>query len=482
MARRFSRSRRLAFVVGNSDYKHAPKLANPARDVILIASRLAKLRFIVMGGADSPNAPGVNLTRAETQQRWRAFVDTVLPDDEIFIYYAGHGLQLRGSNYIVPVEADLNVPEPVLGLLEARLFIDEVAKKAGPGGKIVVALDACREDPFGEDQLDRMMKAVAARSDVHLFAKGFSTFKLRTAADAAPAFVMFATAPGELALDGTGEHSPFAEALTKHMATRGLELDDLIDRVIEDVRDAAGLEKHVQIPWNESNLSGDFYFAPKSWRPIFELGAGGFIAGLLISWIMFDAKGLLPSKDFIPDFYYLLGALFAPVIGYGTLRWGSGRWRDAILAMLISTLCFMPALWILANSPDANLGGFTTWRLRLTTLMQNTALVSVVFLCLLAGIFYSLGTFLGCKFQKSNFLGFSTPAGGVLIGLFVGINYLIFATIKFWLDRPEFDLLLITLAGACWFSALGGALGYAFRHYVPEHEPMQFRTGHGTAA
>jgi len=478
MPGRFSRNRRIAFLLGNSNYQYASKLRNPANDVRVVGDRLSRLGFIVMGGA-AAGSPGIDLTRDQMKSNWNAFVDTVLPGDDIFIYYAGHGLQLGGDNYVVPVDANLNVPNPIPGLTPARVLIEQVARKAGPKGKILVALDACREDPFGREQYERMLRSAAARSeggaptDVQLLGKGFASFKLRTADDMAPTFIMFATAPGELALDGSGDHSPFALALTRHMDTRGLELDDLIDRVMDDVRDITSREQHHQIPWNESNLAGDFYFSPKSWRPVLELGGGGFLAGLLICWVIFDGSGKLPPPERIPDIYYLLGLLFAPVIVYGTMRWGSGRWGHAVTAAIVSAVAFMPALWILANSPDAKLGDYQSWVPRLKNLMQHPDLVGVVFLCLLAGMFYSLGTFLGCKFQKSNFLGFSTPAGGIMVGLIVGIGFLIFASLKFWLQRPELDYWLITGIGAVWFSCLGGALGYAFRHYVREYRPMR---------
>jgi hypothetical protein len=137
--------------------------------------------------------------------------------------------------------------------------------------------------------------------------------------------------------------------------------------------------------------------------------------------------------------------------------------------MAAATIAFMPALYILGHVQSVNLDDFSTWEPRLRNLMKHPDLVGVVFLCLLAGILYALVTFLGCKFQRGNFLGFATPAGAVAIGLGVGIGYLFYATIKYLLKRPELDSFIITLVGAGWFGVLGAGLGYAFRHYVPDH-------------
>jgi hypothetical protein len=444
------------------------------RDVRRVARELTGLGFVVSGG-DTDGLAGEDLDRAATLSRWRTFVDTIRPGADVFLFYAGHGLQIGGDNYVVPIDADLTDDEPVTGLIRARTLVDEIATKTGPSGKVVVALDACREDPFGSDQLAAMMRATAGRSEAvdavpqTMFGKGFATFKLRTAPDAAPTFVLFATAPGELALDGTGENSPFATALTTHMATRGLALQHLVQRVGSDVRRASGLADAVQIPWSETNLDRNFYFHPTTWRPVVELGLAGLIAGLAICAVLFDSRGRLPAPNMLPDVYYLLGAVFAPVVGYGTWRWGSGRWRDVGIAMLVTTAAFPPALYILGHVPSIDLDNYEKWVPRLRNLMAHPELVGVVFLCLIAGILFALVTFLGCRPQGDNFAGLAPPAGAIAIGLGVGIGYLAYATIKYALQRPDLDGVVITIAGALWFATLGAGLGYCYRHYVREH-------------
>ena len=232
--------RRVALVIGNSAYRNTPPLPNPRNDAAAIADALQKLGFAVQSGFD--------LDRAATEQALRAFGDTLGDADVALFYYAGHGLQVDTKNYIVPVDARLasenDLPFEavdltlVLSLMERQPRIN------------LVFLDACRDNPLAQN-LARSMgasRSTAVSRGLAIAESGIGTL------------LVYATQPGNVALDGSGAHSPFTQGLLDYIATPDIEVRQMLTRVRAEVLQATGGE---QVPWDHSSLTGDFFFVPR---------------------------------------------------------------------------------------------------------------------------------------------------------------------------------------------------------------------------
>ena len=226
---------RVALVVGNSTYQNVPPLNNPANDARLIADTLRSLGFQLVGGSAQ-----VDLDKTSFDDAVRSFGRQLQGAEVGLFYYAGHGLQVRGANYLVPVnanparEADLDYE-----LEDAALVLRQME---GSGTRLnLIFLDACRNNPFG--------------------GRGLRATEGGLAQMQAPegTLISFATQPGSVALDGTGSHSPFTNALARTIRKPGLGLFDAINEVGLVVKSATGGS---QQPWfSTSPINGAFYFA-----------------------------------------------------------------------------------------------------------------------------------------------------------------------------------------------------------------------------
>ncbi len=232
--------RRVALVIGNSDYVHAAKLSNPARDAQAVAASLRAIGFeTVMVGSD--------LSREQLVGRLREFAREAEKADWAMVYYAGHGIEVGGVNYLIPVDARLEADRDTsfeAVSLEQVLTAVESARKI----KLVV-LDACRDNPFAA----QMRRTNATRS----MARGLSRIEPEGAT-----LVVYAAKHGQTALDGDGANSPFATALTKRIATPDVEINKIFRLVRDDVMDAtAGRQE----PFTYGSLPGreDFFFVMK---------------------------------------------------------------------------------------------------------------------------------------------------------------------------------------------------------------------------
>ena len=185
--------KRIALIVGNSDYDLVSSLDNPGNDASDISVALESLGFEVFLGLD--------LGRAEMDRIVAKFTEATATADVSMFYYAGHGFQVNGQNYLVPTDARIQEPSDVV---EATVPLEQIlnAMEQGPGIKFVF-LDACRDNPF-EGIADVPVGEGLAR-----------------VGDAADFLISFATQPGNVALDGHGNNSPFAEAMLKHIETPG---------------------------------------------------------------------------------------------------------------------------------------------------------------------------------------------------------------------------------------------------------------------
>jgi Caspase domain len=227
--------KRVALVVGNSNYRSVPVLANPANDARLVANTLSALGFELVGGGAQLNLDKPGFDRAVL-----SFGRQMQGADVGLFYYAGHGIQVRGSNYLVPVDANLTREADVdFQMLDTQLVLRQME---GSRTKLnLVILDACRNNPFGGRGLRSASGGLAQMQ----------------APDGT--LISFATQPGNVAVDGTTGHSPFTEALASTMRKPGLGLFEVFNNVGLAVKKATGGE---QQPWlSSSPISGSFYFA-----------------------------------------------------------------------------------------------------------------------------------------------------------------------------------------------------------------------------
>ena len=233
--------RRVALVIGNAAYVHAPVLDNPVHDARALASALARLGFEVLTGLDQ--------TADQMRSTLRAFSAALERADVALFFYAGHGIQLGGRNHLIPVDADITREADVdFATLELDLILAQMERAAATR---IVLLDACRNNPF-ETRLTRAMGQ--SRSATHL-GRGLAPVD-----SDGGAFIGFATDPGAVAFDGTGRHSPFTRALLDHIEVPGLELNAMMTRVRADVFAATG---RLQRPWSTSSLLREVYLAPQ---------------------------------------------------------------------------------------------------------------------------------------------------------------------------------------------------------------------------
>lgn len=491
MTPRVGIQKRAALVVGNAGYAHARKLKNAANDARGLTRKLLDLGFLVVGSADAGTGAefgGNDLDRAAMWQRFDTFLQGLAPGDTALIFYAGHGLQVNDENYLVPTDARLDSENPLAELVPLRQWIELVARKVGARGTTIVFLDACREEPFAPQQMRRLAERThpagseQAGTQVYPAIKqGFATVRVKAGEQVSPTFILFATAPGDFAYDGDeDDHSPFSSALLRHLDIRGLSIDELFKRVGIDVQRRTESKEVIQDPWRETNLKYDFFFKPRTWRPLLELVVSGLAAGLITCALLFDNAVLKAVGN--PPWVWAVGLLFASVSGLGVIRWGSGRVLHAGFAVGSSMLAFVVALSILQLSLQIDMpkGKITdlSWRSfiefrHLTDFIGNPQLLALTFLALLAGITLAVGTTLGCKPQRSVFRGFSAFTGALAAGLSLGIAAVAYVVITEWLAPSSSggkQLVMVGL-GALWYAVLGFQLGYCFTYYVPEHRP-----------
>ena len=232
--------KRVALVIGNSAYRNTPALPNPHNDAATIADALTKLGFAVQSGFD--------LDRAATEQVLRAFAESLGDADVALFYYAGHGLQVDDKNYLVPVDARLaSETDLAFEAIDLTLVLSLMERRPRTN---LVFLDACRDNPLARN-LARSMGA--ARSTA-------VTRGLAIAESGIGTLLVYATQPGNVALDGTGTHSPFTQGLLDYIATPDIEVRQMLTRVRAEVVQATGGK---QVPWDHSSLTGDFFFAPR---------------------------------------------------------------------------------------------------------------------------------------------------------------------------------------------------------------------------
>jgi uncharacterized caspase-like protein len=225
--------KRVALVLGNSAYQNAPPLSNPVNDSALIASTLKNAGFDVVDTRS--DLPALEMRRA-----LRDFTDSARDADIAVIYYAGHGIEVDGTNYLVPVDAKL---ERDTDVFDEALSLDRILVAAEPAKQLrLVILDACRDNPFAKN----MKKTVALRG----IGRGLAKIE-----PASPnTLIAYSAKAGSTALDGDAKNSPFTMALAKHLTTPGLDVRKAFGFVRDDVLKTTG---NRQEPFVYGSLGGD---------------------------------------------------------------------------------------------------------------------------------------------------------------------------------------------------------------------------------
>lgn len=231
---------RVALVIGNGGYKNVPALDNPPRDAAAVAAALRKAGFQKVIVED-------DLRKEKMETALREFGHVAEGADWALIYYAGHGIEMAGVNYLIPTDAKLETDRDVS--FETVPLSHVMSAVEGARKLRLVLLDACRDNPFA----NQMRRTVASRS----IGRGLAAVEPQTGS-----LVVYAAKDGETALDGDGSNSPFVMALVKELAVPGVEIRKLFDLVRDDVLEATNNE---QQPFTYGSVPGrqDFYFVAK---------------------------------------------------------------------------------------------------------------------------------------------------------------------------------------------------------------------------
>ena len=229
VSKAWAKQRRTALIIGNANYESAP-LKNPVNDARDVADTLKNLGFSVTLKTDA--------NQRSMERAIRDFGNDLRGGGVGLFYFAGHGVQVRGNNYLVPISADIESEGDVkYETVDAGLVLAKMEDAAN--GLNIIILDACRNNPFSRSF--RSAERGLARMD-------------------APtgSILAYSTAPGSVAADGTGRNGLYTSALLKHIDTPGIDLPHLFMRVRRDVVKETNRK---QVPWESSSLIGDFYFS-----------------------------------------------------------------------------------------------------------------------------------------------------------------------------------------------------------------------------
>ncbi|MCP3368488.1 caspase family protein [Bradyrhizobium cajani] len=224
---------RVALVIGNSAYKNAAPLSNPVNDAAIVEATMRSAGFDVV-------QTRLDLQAVEMRRTLRDFADQARDADVAVVYYAGHGIEIEGTNYLIPVDATL---ERDTDVYDEAFSLDRVMLAIEPARQLrLVILDACRNNPFSE----KMKRTVGSRA----ISRGLARIEPATP----NTLVAFAAKAGSTASDGGSKNSPYAAALVKYIGTPGLDLRRVFGFVRDDVMKATG---NRQEPYVYGTLGGD---------------------------------------------------------------------------------------------------------------------------------------------------------------------------------------------------------------------------------
>jgi hypothetical protein len=236
--------KRMALVIGNGAYASVKALPNPPNDARAMARSLRDTGFVV--------AEGIDLDRASMQKITRDFLRDAARAQIALVYHAGHGVQIDGRNYLIPVDVRMQAGHSIT---EGMVDMDTIP--AGLDDQVrtnILIFDACRNNP---------LEPQAATAEANRAIAAGSGLAAPTALGAgqtlgAGTLIAFATAPGKVALDGEGANSPFSAALSRHIGTPGLEVQQMLTRA-----EVVATTRNMQVPWSSSSLLGEVYLADR---------------------------------------------------------------------------------------------------------------------------------------------------------------------------------------------------------------------------
>ena len=230
-------AKRLALVIGNSEYRNVPYLPNATRDADAVAAALRKTGFQTV-------TLDTNLSREKMFEELRNFSAEAETADWALVYYAGHGIEIGGANYLIPTDARLATDRDVQF---ETVPLDQVLAAVEPARSLkLVILDACRDNPFA--------KTIRVSNSSRSIGRGMARIEPGGAT-----LVVYSAKHGQIALDGAGTNSPFVTSFVQRMLTPGIEINKVFRLVRDDVLDST---EGRQEPFTYGSLPGreDFYF------------------------------------------------------------------------------------------------------------------------------------------------------------------------------------------------------------------------------
>ncbi len=238
--------KRVALVIGNSGYIHANDLPNPRNDAVIFAEVMREAGFNVVSGID--------LGKLEMESVINEFTEKAYDADIALVFYAGHGMQVEGNNYLIPVDAKLTSPAH---LKTRTVHMTEIieALPADPAVGIIF-MDACRDNPLARSFASTLPATRSSTVDSGLAAVQTSTHDSTSGG----LLIGYATDPGSVALDGTGANSPYTLALARHLTKDGVSLQVALTRIRGDVAKATGGK---QRPWYNASLGREIFLGSK---------------------------------------------------------------------------------------------------------------------------------------------------------------------------------------------------------------------------
>jgi hypothetical protein len=236
--------KRVALVMGNGAYAHAPPLANPPNDARAVASALETLGFQV--------TLAVDVTQQEALRKLDAFTAALSGADAALLYYSGHGLQLGGSNYLLPTDVEATSERSVrYGAVDVAEIVRDLQENAATS---FVVLDACRDNPF--------VQQLAAAAGTRSAAASRGLARIKAAGNGT--VIAYSAAAGEVASDGNDEHSPYTKAFLAHIGAPNVEIGLVFRRVAGEVVERTGGSQRPEVL---ISLTREYYFAPRETSP-----------------------------------------------------------------------------------------------------------------------------------------------------------------------------------------------------------------------
>ena len=224
-------ARRVALVIGNNNYRGVPALVNPANDAIDVATSLSRMDFEVLQIK--------NGTFDDMRKGLLEFARRARGSEIAVVFYAGHGMEVGGENYLIPIDAELKADVDVDHEAIALKSVTPLVENASRLGLVI--LDACRNNPFSS----KMQRTVRTRA----VSRGLAAVE-----PTGNVLIAFSAREGTTAADGDGRNSPFTSSLLKHLETPGLEINFLFRNVRDEVLRAT---KREQLPFVYGSLSSE---------------------------------------------------------------------------------------------------------------------------------------------------------------------------------------------------------------------------------